>query len=69
MTAKFELTDYEDREHIFDAPKVLVMDARYDYDMVRIKIGNDSNGYRIVKVLGKELIKATESCMHLNCPF
>ena len=69
MTSRFELQDYEDREKIIDAPMVVIMDAGYDYNMVRIKIGDDNIGYKIVKVLGEELIKAAKSCMHLNCPF
>ena len=68
MTARFELVDYEDREKAYDNPRLVIEDANFDYDMVRIRFGDDERGYKTVKVKGEQLIKAVESCMRCNCP-
>lgn len=64
MTVQIELIDYEDREKSYDNPRVIMTDAGYDTDMVRIKIGD-----KTVKVSGKELIEATTRCMHAQWPY
>jgi hypothetical protein len=64
MTAQFELIDYEDRDKAYDNPRFIVTDAGADNDMVRLKIGDS-----VVKVVGKELIKAVENCMRINYPY
>ena len=69
MEARFELIDYEDREKAYDNPRLVITDANFDYDMVRIRFGDDERGYKTVKVDGKELIKAVERCMRCNYPY
>ena len=68
MTVRCELIDYEDREKAYDNPRIVVTDA-FDVDMVRIRFGDDSIGYKTVKVYGKELIEAVQRCMRCVHPF
>lgn len=69
MKVKCELIDYEDRENAHANPRLVVTDANFDVDMVRIRFGDDSIGYKTVKVSGKELIEAVQRCMRCVHPF
>ena len=69
MTARCELIDYEDREKAYDNPRLVVTDADFDGDMVRIRFGDESIGYKTVKVSGNELIEAVRKCMRCNYPY
>ena len=66
MTVRCELIDYEDREKAYDNPRLVITDANFDTDMVRIRVGDDNSGYKIMKVDGRELIKGVERCMHAH---
>lgn len=65
MTGKFELFDYEDRDKAHSNPRLVITDAGPDNNMVRLQFGDNV----IVKVLGAELIKATQNCMNINYPY
>ena len=65
MNVKIELMDYEDRDHAFEAPRVVVRDAGPDSNMVRITIGDEIR----VKVEGQEMIEAIERCMRAQWPY
>jgi len=69
MNVKCELIDYEDREKAYDNPRVIVTDAGFDFDMVRIRFGDEKVGYKTVKVSGKELIEAATRCMRSQWPY
>lgn len=69
MTVKCELIDYEDRERAYDNPRLIVTDANYDSDMVRLRFGDETIGYKTVKVSGKELITAVQRCMYVNLQY
>ena len=69
MTVRCELIDYEDREKAYDNPRLVITDANYDVDMVRIQFGNENIGYKTVKVSGKELIEAVQRCMRCTYPY
>lgn len=63
MTVRCELIDYEDHEKAYDNPRLVVTDANFDTDMVKIRVGDDHSRYKVMKVVGRELIKAVERCM------
>ena len=69
MTVRCELIDYEDSENAYNNPRLIVTDANFDGDMVRIRFGDDSVGYKTVKVSGKELIEAVERCVRCSYPY
>ena len=69
MNVKCELIDYEDREKAYENPRVIVTDAEYDSDMVRIRLGDEKVGYKTIKVSGKELIEAIKRCMRSQWPY
>lgn len=64
MNVQIEILDYEDRDKIFDSPKVIVRDSGPDGDMVRITVDG-----KTVKVSGTEMIKAIERCMKAQWPY
>ena len=69
MTVRCELIDYEDREKAYDNPRLIVENADFDNDMVRIRFGDDNIGYKTVKISGKELIEAVSRCMRCTYPY
>lgn len=69
MNIRCELIDYEDREKAYDNPRLIVMDANFDQDMVRLRLGDEQVGYKTIKVSGEELIKAVQKCMHAIWPY
>lgn len=69
MTVKCELLDYEDRDRAYENPRVVVTDAGVDGDMVRLRLGDETVGYKTVKVSGKELIEAATRCMKAQWPY
>ena len=69
MTVRCELIDYEDREKAYDNPRVIVTDANFDSDKVRLRFGDERVGYKTVKVSGEELIKAVTRCMNAQWPY
>ena len=67
MKVTCELFDYLIKDEAYQRPRVVIKDSN-DHDMVEICI--ESNfGVHTVKVLGKELISATERCMNTRAPF
>ena len=65
MTVRCELFDYSERDKAYDNPRVIIMDAGCDRDMVKIQIGGD----REAKVSGEELIEAIQRCMKAQWPY
>lgn len=64
MDISIELQDYEKRGMVLDSPMVIVRDAGYEGDMVRITVGDTT-----VRVNGEEMIHAVERCMRSHWPY
>ena len=63
MTGQFTLYNYMENKPL-DSHPVVVSDGGSDYDMVCIATENN-----VVKVDGKEMIKAIQSLMRINYPY
>lgn len=64
MDISIELQNYENLGKILDSRNVIVQDAGYESDMVRITVGDTT-----VRVNGEEMIQAVERCMRAWWPY
>ena len=63
MKMKCEIGDYTDNRPIDSAP-IIIEDAWPRDEMIKITVGG-----KTVTVVGEEMIKAIERCMHTHWPY